>query len=172
MKTQTKVITDESQVPPGFVPMSRWEKDRVNHKRLSDAHNDGKLHAVKLIRFASEARTGKVWVHEEDAIRLLAEMDSDKTAKAPTREEPPTIPSGTVVSRLLAEHAADIRISLTLCTARLADMYDVLETIARATEATAKAVEELATKPITPQQELLRALNSNGSWRDMNDESH
>jgi hypothetical protein len=143
-----KVITDESQVPEGYVPLSRWGADKTTHKRLSDAHSDDRLPAVKLMRTTSEAQTGKVWVHEESAIRLLAEIESAKNARhdAATPKVPASVAEVPKIAGQI-DHLVDMRISLSRSLAYLGDMYDVLEVIARATEATAKAVEDMATRP-------------------------
>lgn len=143
-----KVITDESQVPSGYVPLSRWGSDKTTHKRLSDAHSDDRLPAVKLMRTTSEAQTGKVWVHEESAMKLLAEIESAKNVRHDAL--PPQRSSAAVEPLKIADsvdHLVDMRISLSRSLAYLGDMYDVLEVIARATEATAKAVEDMATRP-------------------------
>lgn len=162
MSFQTKVITDESQVPEGFVPMSRWERDKTNHKRLSDAHNDGRINAVKLIRFASEARVGKVWVHEQEAIRFLDALDSSRASQAKVESPKSHDAPGVCDYVSMVEHAADIRVALGRCVAYLGDIYDVLETVARATEATARAVEELATNPKNARHDVMQSSSGNG----------
>lgn len=68
---QTRFVTDESQVPAGYVPLTsvtRWDtpEHRVFRRRVAAAYESGKIRSMKLVRSASEMRTGKVWVHEAD----------------------------------------------------------------------------------------------------------
>jgi hypothetical protein len=67
---KTKVITDESQVPDGFKRISVLADSPANQKKLSDAHTNGVIAAVKLMR-STDDRTGPVWVHVDDARRVL-----------------------------------------------------------------------------------------------------
>jgi hypothetical protein len=150
MAESAKVITDEADVPDGYVPLANWADDGVNHKRLSDAHSTGRVRAVKLMRTVSEARTGKVWVNEADALRYIEQLEG---LRKPKVQVPASDQSSSEADEIkcegdsLASQAADIRVSLTRCCAYLGDIYDVLESIARATQATARAVEEIATQP-------------------------
>lgn len=68
---QTKFISDESQVPAGYVALTsvtkRGTPEEVNFlRRACDAHGRGEIRAVKLVRSAGEVKTGRVWVHAGD----------------------------------------------------------------------------------------------------------
>ena len=66
-KHKTAVITKESDVPAGYVPITRFRElhgDAMATK-VSHAHKDGFIRAVKLMRTADD-RSGPVWVHMED----------------------------------------------------------------------------------------------------------
>jgi hypothetical protein len=76
---KTKVITDESQVPDGFKRISVLADSLTDQKKLSDAHTDGVIAAVKLMR-STDDRTGPVWV-DADAARQVLTGDKPK-AKA------------------------------------------------------------------------------------------
>lgn len=60
---QTKVITDERQVPAGYISMVavREKHGETVAKKLSDAHKAGKVPAVKLMRTIND-RSGAIWV--------------------------------------------------------------------------------------------------------------
>jgi hypothetical protein len=81
-KFKTKVITEESQVPHGFRRISSLADSLTDQKKLSDAHTDGFIAAVKLMR-STEDRTGPVWVDAEAAREVLA-GDKNRTKKAST----------------------------------------------------------------------------------------
>lgn len=74
---QTKVITSEDQVPPGYISMVevRARFGETVSKKLSDAHKQGLLPAVKLMRTIDD-RTGPVWVERKA-------WDSWKAARDP-----------------------------------------------------------------------------------------
>ena len=78
-KFKTKVITEESQVPHGFRRISSLADSLTDQKKLSDAHTDGFIAAVKLMR-STEDRTGPVWVDAEAAREVLA-GDKARTKK-------------------------------------------------------------------------------------------
>lgn len=66
-KHKTAVITKESDVPEGYVPITRFRElhgDAMATK-MSHAHKDGFIRAVKLMRTADD-RSGPVWVHQDD----------------------------------------------------------------------------------------------------------
>jgi hypothetical protein len=69
---QTRVISDESQVPNGFVRLKELAEkySDTDRKKLSDAHNNGKIRAVKIMRTVND-RTGATYLHAEDAERFL-----------------------------------------------------------------------------------------------------
>jgi hypothetical protein len=60
---QTKVITEERQVPAGYISMSavREQHGETVAKKLSDAHKAGQVPAVKLMRTIND-KSGMVWV--------------------------------------------------------------------------------------------------------------
>jgi hypothetical protein len=70
-KFKTKVITNESQVPAGFTRISELASSLRDQKKLSDAHTDGLIEAVKLMRSIDD-RTGPVWVDAAAAAKVLA----------------------------------------------------------------------------------------------------
>lgn len=83
-KYKTKVITDESQVPAGFKRISSLADSLTDQKKLSDAHTDGLIEAVKLMR-STDDRTGPVWVDAQAAAHVLrgsATLQAGKPAKA------------------------------------------------------------------------------------------
>ena len=70
MAFATKVITDESQVPEGYVRICDISPSNTEQKRISEAHQDGLISAVKLMRSTRDT-VGPVWVHRESAVELL-----------------------------------------------------------------------------------------------------
>ncbi len=125
-KFKTKVITEESQVPHGFRRISSLADSLTDQKKLSDAHTDGLIAAVKLMR-STEDRTGPVWVDAEAAREVLA-GDKQKPKKAPTDH---LMPAGQNEAAVIALCEINNGISL-LC-----------ETLERLTA----AVESIATQP-------------------------
>jgi hypothetical protein len=77
----TKVISDTKDVPHGYVRLSEITKDVTDAKRLSDAHDQGDIPAVKLIRTTGEIKTGPVWVCEKSARDFLAEIHAARSRK-------------------------------------------------------------------------------------------
>jgi hypothetical protein len=156
------ILFDASHLPAGYVELAQFHNtEKALHNFALRACRAGRVRRFRVKRSQTDS-VGFLFVHAEDFEAMRVELASKKA-------EPQQQCDGSCESageRLavdgLVDHAADMRISLTKCCAYLGDIYDVLETIARATEATAKAVEEIATQPKTPQQELLRTLSSNG----------
>ena len=70
MAFATKVITDESQVPEGYVRICDISPSNTEQKRISEAHQEGLIAAVKLMRSTRDT-VGPVWVHKESAVELL-----------------------------------------------------------------------------------------------------
>jgi len=139
-KYRTKVITDESQVPAGFKRISVLADSITDQKKLSDAHTDGLIEAVKLMR-STDDRTGPVWVDAEAARRVLSgEPDAAR--------KPASV--GLSASQLEAAVIAlcEINNGITLMQATL--------------ERLTSAVESIATQPKTAQQEVLAPMSSNG----------
>jgi hypothetical protein len=77
----TKVISDTKDVPHGYVRLSEITKDVTDAKRLSDAHDQGDIPAVKLIRTTGEIKTGPVWVCERSARDFLAGIHAARSRK-------------------------------------------------------------------------------------------
>jgi hypothetical protein len=70
---KTRIITDESQVPDGFVNMRSYSGGDESFRRLmSKWHITGLVPAYKLMRTVDD-RTGPVWVCKESVDRALAE---------------------------------------------------------------------------------------------------
>jgi hypothetical protein len=75
MKThQTRVIVDESQVPEGYIRLKNLTEkySDTERKRVSSAHSEGRVRAVKIMRTTND-RTGATYVHKEDAEKFLME---------------------------------------------------------------------------------------------------
>ena len=144
-KFKTKVITDESQVPPGFVRISALADSLTDQKKLSDAHTDGVIAAVKLMR-STEDRKGPVWVDAEAAKRVL-----ESTSSA-TRSD------GNLQFRVngIAAHQYEAAV-VAIC-----EINNGITLMQATLERLASAVESMATQPKTPQQELLATMSSNG----------
>jgi hypothetical protein len=81
-----RIITSEDDVPDGWVRIADLTDSSTDAKILSDAHTNGELDAVKLIRTTSEIRTGPVWVDAVAARALLSRCQAKRDAG--TRPEP------------------------------------------------------------------------------------
>ena len=155
-KHKTKVITDESQVPAGFKRIASLADSLTDQKKLSDAHTDGLIAAVKLMR-STEDRTGPVWVDADAARRVLDGSERQQVRK-------PAIPSVASSSQIEAAVIAlcEINNGITL-------MHGVLERLTA-------AVESIATQPHPAEQalrqEIMATIGGDGTWRDMNGEAH
>lgn len=143
-KFKTKVITDESQVPPGFKRISALADSLADQKRLSDAHTDGVIAAVKLMR-STDDRTGPVWVDAEAAARVLW----------------PAEPAAPKVKGFAAQGGIDKRHAESVCES-LASIDSTLDEIYRVLERLTAAVESIATQP--------KGSDAEGSWRGVNGE--
>jgi len=141
-KYRTKVITDESQVPAGFKRISVLADSITDQKKLSDAHTDGLIEAVKLMR-STDDRTGPVWVDAEAARRVL-EPEKPVTSKKGTSD--PAWADSRTEAAVIALCEINNGISL---------MQATLERLTA-------AVESIATQPKLAQQELLATISSNG----------
>lgn len=85
---RTQIIKDESEVPPGYVPLANYGKKTATHRRLCAAHAEGAIRAVKQARYVGEMRTGRVWVHEQDAAAFLAAGSvAEKTQSRDCRQD-------------------------------------------------------------------------------------
>lgn len=71
-KYKTRVITDESQVPDDFVRLKEYAEthDEYTRRKISEAHIDGLVRAVKLMRSPDDS-TGPVWIHRGDAESII-----------------------------------------------------------------------------------------------------
>jgi hypothetical protein len=124
-KFQTKVITDESQVPQGWMRVSQLCESLADQRKLSEAHTDGLIPAVKLMRSVND-RGGPVWVSPDDA-RLVLQSEKPEPSKA------------------LAGDAASFDAALSMAEMRL-----TLGRIELILERLAVAAESLATQPNEP----------------------
>jgi hypothetical protein len=151
------VIFNESDIPAGYVPLGDlYKEDNRLHAFVLRACHENKVRRFRHKRSPQDGMA-PIYINVDDlaALKAIFRQRSDvlrieQRASEPQCQQPPK-ESFQEHSRS-EEHAVDIRLSLTRCVAYLGDIYDVLETIARATEATAKAVEELATKPVSREQ--------------------
>jgi hypothetical protein len=91
---QTKVITDERQVPAGYISMVevREKHGESLAKKLSDAHKEGKVPAVKLMRTIND-RSGAVWVDmrawdEWQKAKPVSRLTSEFHGTRPKNESP------------------------------------------------------------------------------------
>ena len=114
-KHTTRIITDESQIPDGFVPVSHFRENGFVQrwptiaKAISDAHSLGRVRAVKLCCTLGDLKTGPVYVHEGDAAAFLAaRYPSESAAHEPEVAAPvgkqPTVDgeAGEAIERLTA----------------------------------------------------------------------
>jgi hypothetical protein len=137
---KTKVITDESQVPQGFKRISLLADSLTDQKKLSDAHTDGFIAAVKLMR-STEDRTGPVWVDAKAAREVLA-GEKARTKKACTDE----MSAGQNEAAVIA----------------LCEINNGLSLIHATLERLTSAVESIATQPKPAAHELMETISSNG----------
>ena len=128
-KYRTKVITDESQVPAGFKRISSLADSITDQKKLSDAHTDGLIEAVKLMR-STDDRTGPVWVDASAAERVL--HGEEKQARR---------------TKVAGTHGIDTRHAESVCES-LASMNTTMDEIYRVLERLTAAVENIAKHPL------------------------
>jgi len=66
-KYATKVISELSQVPEGYISMTELRQGLTSTeaKKLSDCHMEGHVRAVKLMRTINDT-TGPVFIHMKD----------------------------------------------------------------------------------------------------------
>jgi hypothetical protein len=79
-----RIITSEDDVPDGFIRIADVTDNATDAKILSDAHTNGDLDAVKLIRTTSEIRTGPVWVDKIAAGALLSRCQAKRDSERET----------------------------------------------------------------------------------------
>lgn len=147
-KFRTKVITDESQVPAGFKRICEITQSLTEQKQLSDAHTDGRIEAVKLMRSTTE-RGGPVWVDSDGARRVLSGDDHRHQIGHANK----TQPAGALPTCVQIESVCE----------SLADLAQSAAAIERLLERLTAAVENIATQP---------KAEPVGTWRDMNGECH
>jgi len=82
---KTRVITNESEVPDGFVPSDSFG-DRLDRRRISDLQLQGLVPAVKLMRTPTD-QAGPLWVCRESVEGLLA-AHGDEATTAASRTSP------------------------------------------------------------------------------------
>jgi hypothetical protein len=124
-KFKTRVITEESQVPAGFKRICEITHSLTEQKQLSDAHTDGRIEAVKLMRSTNE-RGGPVWVDAAAARLVLA---GDENYQHPKVVKPVVADSPAAMN-----HAVMSLMEMRLTLARI---EAVLERLATASEAIA-----------------------------------
>ena len=80
---KTRVITDAAQVPAGFISMAELCKTHgePTARALSDAHTQGKVQAVKLMRTPND-RSGPVWLEQRGANEIV-QANKPKPPAAP-----------------------------------------------------------------------------------------
>ena len=101
---QTPLITNQADVPAGYVQIARMVDDTMPKpatllKALSDAHRQGKLEAVKLVRRVSEVRTAPVYVDRKQAEAIIKARIADWE-----REEEQSRPAPAPASRTAEMH--------------------------------------------------------------------
>jgi hypothetical protein len=133
MAHSTKVITDESQVPAGYVRICDVTPDATLQRRISHAHMDGTIQAVKLMRSVKDT-VGPVWVERAGALKLLETRESP-TVSLPLLETHRQLP-------VSAEELVLYRIALAL-----EKLVGVSEQAVAAIERLAGSAELLATTP-------------------------
>jgi len=78
----SKIITNLSEVPDGWVRIADITDSVTDQKILSDAHNSDVIPAVKLVRLTSEFRIGPVWVDPVAAKALLERCQAKRDGRA------------------------------------------------------------------------------------------
>jgi hypothetical protein len=135
-KFQTKVITDESQVPPGWMRVAQLCESLADQKKLSDAHTDGFIPAVKLMRSVND-KSGPVWVSPDDA-RLILQSDKLEPAKK--------FAADAAAAALMSSRQAE-SVIVALC-----EISNVIALSLTVLERLTTAVESMATQPRTEEQ--------------------
>jgi hypothetical protein len=97
MRFNTRIITTIDDVPVDHVPCKYFYRHfdgvlpATFQKMLSDAHKDGHVRAVKLVRTIGELKTGRVFLHKEDTLRFLESQLSKKSEEQPKAVEAPRV---------------------------------------------------------------------------------
>jgi hypothetical protein len=143
------VVYDMSHLPEGFVPMGTLTTSggaTPFYGYVDRAFHRGDLHHGRF------RCGGRLFVHKDDVDRLRNEFDA-RTA------EPAKPSSGSKSKRHVNEYSS--RQLESVCES-LADIATSLAGVERLLDRLASAVENIATQPKTPQQELLHTFSSNG----------
>lgn len=95
-KYATKIINDVSQVPEGYKRLAEvaprdTREGKIIHKFLSDAHTDGQVRAVKLVRTTAEFRLGCVFIHVADAEEFIRYRQAKAAAPKAVKQEVPVV---------------------------------------------------------------------------------
>ena len=109
MKYSTMVITDETQVPAGYVRISELTSDKNAASAISKLHGEGLVPAVKLMRTAKD-HSGPVWVDRDIAIRSIRSVGPTKGRQdtRPMFDAPPQSDALDRVERLLERIASSL----------------------------------------------------------------
>jgi len=88
-KDKTRYITDASQVPEGWVPLKEvtdrsTPEGATFARKLSVAHQDGSVRAVKLVRSRGDVRVGRVWLCPDDLEDFRRQFESRRSAATPS----------------------------------------------------------------------------------------
>ena len=153
-KHSTRFITDESQVPDGYVPLASFGHNTTIHRALCDAHRDGRVRAVKLVRHEGDVKTGAVWVHGVDADEFQRNYGKPCVKQTQQEQRASTSEDGIAALQAALTAIATNQVSLLRAVERLAD-----------------AAESIATQPLARLDDVAIPEPS-GSWRDMNGEAH
>lgn len=142
----TRFITEESQVPAGYVPLASFDSTSRLHRALCKAHSEGKVRAVKLVRHEGDIKTGPVWLHAGDAEKFCDEYDAPRSTRA--------VDDSSLHTQSDAHDAA----------AALGEINDSLLAVCRLLERLTQAVECAATQPTVTNahDRLVATVESNG----------
>lgn len=89
-KDRTRFINDESQVPAGWIPLADLAAgDKTTKRALTEAHMEGRIEAVKLVRHRGDLKTGRVWMKPEDVDAFFASYRTVRRAASTAVAEAP-----------------------------------------------------------------------------------
>lgn len=130
----TKLITETSQVPEGFVRLYKLTRNKSEQNYLSHLHRAGQIPSVKMMKSTGH-RTGGVWVDSATALRLLKEQRDFLLSVGESVAEVPSVRAQTVIR---ADAAPSIPV--------VVDHGPTLARIATALERLAEVAEEMWVK--------------------------
>lgn len=140
-KHETVIITNASQVPDGYVPMKSpvftdafpAVSPRTIWKALSDAHHEGWVRAAKLVRCLGDLKTGRVFVHEDDAAGYLNSRYAARS-QLPEEPKPQPKPSAAVIEVPFGgtTHVAELLDAVQRLTAAVGDLTAAMQLRAEA----------------------------------------